>query len=514
MLSKFLVLGVSLAFLASCAIAPVKLRLVKHTSEADLHTLLARALVKPETEESKDALAHFIERWKDEGRGESGVIDSSAQRYQVTFATHRRGTYSPDYFDELRPAADFELQKLTHHTRAGAGVPLMALRENRLRDPLEHFYPPEAITRPVTALVTDRKRTPELTEVRIELVCPLSHATAEVEGGRKPLAADFAVPWGALLARAGKLKQAQLLDFLSRTPSREPRLYLMEPYDPQKEPLIMIHGLLSSPLVWATVSNELWADPAIRSRYQIWHYQYNTSAPALYAARLLREQLRTLRHQLDPDGNDPAMRHTTLITHSMGGLVGKSLALRPGDAFWKAAFTVPPHELKMSSEDRVRLHDAFSWEPDPTIHRIIFIAVPHRGSEFANNPVGRIGRWLSAPPNTFRQFYERISAANPGAFTPAYAALGSGRLDSVNALAPQQPTLHILAALPFPPALQIHSIIGNRGKKGPLEQSSDGVVPYHSSHLSDVVSEKIVPAGHGCVSHSSTIAEIRRILID
>ena len=207
-------------------------------------------------------------------------------------------------------------------------------------------------------------------------------------------------------------------------------------------------------------------------------------------------------------------KQVTLIAHSMGGLVGKSLALRPGDAFWKAAFTVPPHELKMSDEDRVRLHDAFSWEPDPTIRRIIFIAVPHRGSEFANNPVGRIGRWLSAPPNTFRQFYERISQANPGAFTPAYAALGSGRLDSVNALAPQQPTLHILAALPFPPALQIHSIIGNRGKKGPLEQSSDGVVPYHSSHLSDVVSEKIVPAGHGCVSHSSTIAEIRRILID
>lgn len=508
MLTKFLVFSGLLAFLSSCAIAPVKLRLVKHAAEADLPTLLTRALVKVETQDSKDALAHFIERWKEEGRGECGVIDSKAQRFEVTFATERRGTYSPDYFDELRPAADFELQKLTHHMRAGAGVPLMALRENRARDPLEPFYPPEAITRPVTALATHRKRTPQLTEVRIELVCPLSHEKA----GGEALAADFSVPWGALLARSGKLKQAQLLDFLSRTPSREPRLYLMQPYDPRKEPLIMIHGLLSSPLVWATVSNELWADPAVRSRYQIWHYQYNTSAPALYSARLLREQLRTLRHQLDPEGNDPAMRHTTLITHSMGGLVGKSLALRPGDAFWKAAFNVPPHQLKMSDADRVRLHDAFSWEPDTTIRRIIFIAVPHRGSDFADNTIGRIGGWLSSPPAPFRQFYERISEANPGAFTPAYAELGSGRLDSVHSLSPRQPTLHILASLPFQSSLQIHSIIGNRGKDGPLETSSDGVVPYASSHLSHAVSEKMVPEGHGCVSHPETMAEVRRIL--
>lgn len=504
-------LWLSAFLLASCATAPVKLRWAGHEAEADLHALLMQAVVKPETAESKDALAHFIERWKQESRGASGIVAAASGQgvsYAISFPSGALGTYSPDYFDELRPAVDAHLEKLPHHTRDGAGVPLLALRENRHREPLERFYPPEAITRPVTAVAREKKISANRSEVRIELVCPLSHKKA----GRKALAADFSVPWAALLARAGKLKQSQLLDFLSTMPSRAPQLYLMEPYNPDKEPLIMIHGLLSSPLVWAKLSNELWADEAVRSRYQIWHFHYNTSAPALYSARLLRAQLSELRRMLDPEGDDPAMRHTTLITHSMGGLVGKALAVRPGDAFWEAAFTVPPEKLTMSREDRAMLQDAFSWEPDRSIRRIIFIAVPHRGSDFADNPVGRIGAWLSAPPAPFRQFYERISAANPGAFTPAYTELGSGRLDSVHSLSPRQPTLHILASLPFPERLRVHSIIGNRGKPGPLEKSSDGVVPYRSSHLASVISEKIVPAGHSCVSHPDTMAEVRRIL--
>ena len=83
----------------------------------------------------------------------------------------------------------------------------------------------------------------------------------------------------------------------------------------------------------------------------------------------------------------------------------------------------------------------------------------------------------------------------------------------MHSLSPRQPTLCILASLPFPPAVQIHSIIGNRGKAEPLEQSNDGVVPYHSSHIQDVFSEKIVPAGHSCVNHHHCMAEISRILV-
>jgi hypothetical protein len=68
------------------------------------------------------------------------------------------------------------------------------------------------------------------------------------QGQRQPVAADFTVPWAALLSRTGELNQSGISDMLSRMAKRKKQLYLMEPYDPQKEPMIMNHGLLSTPL--------------------------------------------------------------------------------------------------------------------------------------------------------------------------------------------------------------------------------------------------------------------------
>jgi hypothetical protein len=85
-------------------------------------------------------------------------------------------------------------------------------------------------------------------------------------------------------------------------------------------------------------------------------------------------------------------------------------------------------------------------------------------------------------------------------------------LDIVNALSPRQPTLQILAGLPNGRRVREHSIIGDRGKAGPLEDSSDGVVPYWSSHIPRAESEKVVPAGHSAIDHEETVVEVKRIL--
>ena len=157
-------------------------------------------------------------------------------------------------------------------------------------------------------------------------------------------------------------------------------------------------------------------------------------------------------------------------------------------------------------------HTTFDFRFDRSIRRIIFISTPHRGSSMADNPVGWVGSWLTRPPAEFQDFFKRIYASNPDAFTPAYAALGTGRLDSVSSLSPRQPTLHILADLPIPDHVSTHSIIGNRGWKGPLKKSSDGIVPYTSSHLEGADSEFIVPARHGAFRHPAAKAEILRLL--
>lgn len=524
----FLRLAMALLPLAisSCALAPAWVKEVgvretrkafKEPVEARLHRLLGSALEEGNTAGAKLALAEFVSVWKESGRPESATVHPPAggagESFAVQFVARGPGSYPLRYFNSIRPAARYEVKKLHHHQRQGLGAPLVAMRENLHTQPLENFYPQEGISRALTAWAVPGASRQGQREVSIQLLCPLVNETVVQKGRREPLAADLTVPWAAFLERTGKLRQSAILDMLTPDPRREPRLYLMEAYDPSKEPLIMIHGLLSTPLAWSELSNELWAVEGIRQRYQIWHYLYNTSAPALYSARILRNQLREVRALLDPEGDDVASRRTTLLTHSMGGLVGKALALEPGDAFWKAAFKVPPAQLKLSSEDMATLKDAFEWRADPTIHRIIFVATPHLGSSFADNFIGRAGSWLTGPPRPFRQFYERVSATNPGVFTPAYEELGRGKLDSVNSLSPRQPTLHILAGLRFGQHVRLHSIIGNRGKPGPLELSSDGIVPYTSSHLPQAHSEKVVPAGHGAFHHPEAVAEIQRLLM-
>ena len=476
------------------------------------------ALEDSTTEESAHALAHFVERWQRErGDQDQGEIllpepEGEINRYEVTFeGTH--GAFPLTYFDQITPAIDYRVRKIPHYRREGYGAPLVALRENLQREPIEAHYPPEAITRPITAVVRPGEAQGGVLPVEVRLLCPLIESEVQVPGiGTRKLAADFTVPWAALLSRAGKLKRNEFQEALRRSPEREPQLYLMEPYDPDKEPLIMLHGLFDSPLVWAKLSNELWDDDEIRNRYQIWHYLYNTNAPALYSGRKLRARLRELRPLLDPTGKDPAMQSTTLVAHSMGGIVSRSLITRPGDAFWDAAFTVPFEDLEISEADHESLREAFFWEPEPHVDRVIYIAVPHLGSHYADNPIGKLGRLLVRPPDQFQAFYERVSSANPGAFTPTYRRLGEGRLDSVHALSPTKPSLEILAELPNSHPVNEHSIIGTRGKSGPLEESSDGVVEYWSSHLPRAESELIVPEDHYLVDHEMTVGEVKHLL--
>ena len=421
--------------LGSCAIAPASLQRTDLNREVEcpdcgksLEELIAVALKDPASETSSHALAHFVEEWKEQRNADRGTLDlprsdGTVQRLRIRFVLGAHGAYSLDYFDEIRPATDYKVEKIAHHRRAGYGAPLVALRENRGRTPIEKYYPPEAISRPLTAVVDSVARGGGVREVRIELLCPLQNDEVRVQGRNRPLAADFSVPWAALLARTGELNKSAVADLLRPEPHREPQLYLMEPYQPDKIPLIMIHGLLDTPLAWMQLSNDLWADDEIRSRYQIWQYLYNTSAPALYSGRILSTQLRELRPMLDADGRDPAMRSTTLLAHSMGGLVSRRLITRPGDAFWKAAFTQPIESLQLSAADRAQLQEAFFWEPVGHVDRVIYIAVPHRGSGYADNVIGRIGRWLVKPPNRFEGFYKRISSANPGANLPGPAGL-------------------------------------------------------------------------------------------
>jgi hypothetical protein len=85
------------------------------------------------------------------------------------------------------------------------------------------------------------------------------------------------------------------------------------------------------------------------------------------------------------------------------------------------------------------------------------------------------------------------------------------RSNSVDSLSPKSRFLNAMNTIPMAPGVPYNTIIGDRGR-GDSPNSSDGVVPYWSSHLNGAESEDIVPSGHGAHQNPQAIAEVLRIL--
>ena len=83
--------------------------------------------------------------------------------------------------------------------------------------------------------------------------------------------------------------------------------------------------------------------------------------------------------------------------------------------------------------------------------------------------------------------------------------------DSVDTLAPDNDFVVALHSVPLTSGIPYHTIAGDRGK-GDAPNSSDGLVPYWSSHLPAAQSEKIVPTHHNAQQNIGAIEEVHRIL--
>ena len=119
---------------------------------------------------------------------------------------------------------------------------------------------------------------------------------------------------------------------------RKPQIYLLDPYDPDKTPLLMVHGLQSTPVAFATLVNALRSDPRIRANYQIWQFYYATGTPVLANALALRESLDKTVMTLDPEDRDAANKRIVVLGHSMGGVISHTLVSSSGDRVWRIAF--------------------------------------------------------------------------------------------------------------------------------------------------------------------------------
>jgi pimeloyl-ACP methyl ester carboxylesterase len=204
----------------------------------------------------------------------------------------------------------------------------------------------------------------------------------------------------------------------------------------------------------------------------------------------------------------------TIVGHSMGGLIGKSMTFSSGDAEWNRLFKVPLAQLEIAESERETLRRMLFFEPIPEVKRVVFCASPHHGADIVDHPGAKLLVDLIQVPSQLLILSTEIIAQSADALTPEGLEFARDRLTSLEQLSANAWTTSVFLNKPLNPPVAYHSIIGNsRLPHVPLEKTGDGVVPYRSAHLEGVVSELVVrPSGHSVHQTEAGTEEILRIL--
>jgi pimeloyl-ACP methyl ester carboxylesterase len=420
--------------------------------------------------------------------------------YRLRFAggSRQEGTWAPGFFDFFRSEKQVR-ERFASETRRTSGWGGLFVGVHKPVDPRKHFLPRVGLAVPVTAAVDFGRssfRREGVREATLALYDPSRRETIQLAGTQRPLGADFVAPIAyypnpTLLGLAAMLRPGSYHERAG--------LYVLEPYDPDRIPIVFIHGLLSIPQMWAPTISAIQSDPELRSRFQFWVFAYPTGDPITLSALRLRESLARI-YQLYP-----RTKGMILVGHSMGGLLGRMQAVTTGRVLWNAVFQNDADRLYSTIPADNLVKKALIFDANPYVERIVFICVPHRGSYLASNWIGSIGVGLIRLPGTILSHFEE------GVTASLLRNVGLRHLPTgINGLSPRNPVLRALDTLPI--TAPYHSIIGDRGR-GDTPNSSDGVVPYWSSHLAGAQSELIVPGPHGSFALPQTVAELKRILL-
>lgn len=425
----------------------------------------------------------------------------------LVVAGETKETLDPRLCDRLIPASSISIRGLPGRTtQEGVGVPYVAwFRSTSPALRGQPSIPPRAgLSEPVTAVLTFAAGRPRLVFYRT-----LQRDKITVAGRRVPLAADFSAQLAYLVSQ-GRNRDLDIgsLIFTDRNIDNA-GLFQFERFDPDKIPVVFVHGLMARPETWTPAVNELLGDPEIRSRYQFWLYLYPTGLPVWQTAAKLRSEFNRFRQTLDPRRTNGNLDRMVLVGHSMGGLVSSLMIREGGKYLWKQFTDTPPEQLDLPPEAKRFIIDIVDFRPRSDVDRVVFMATPHRGSRLAVNPAAKLFADLVRLPFSPLQ-------ADRAQFLKALREdvrdLFVAPANSLVFLRANSPLLKAVLNLPLAKRVPYHSIIGDRGR-GDTPDSSDGVVPYWSSHLEGAASEKIVPSGHGTNSDPEGIRELRRILL-
>ncbi|WP_235935386.1 esterase/lipase family protein [Candidatus Laterigemmans baculatus] len=485
--------------------------------------------------------------------GQNYTIQTGKREF--TIETKMRGSWSAEDFDHFEFVSDYQIQTLNNrHKTYGLGVPLIAVRKPPVDSSGVEAYYPEGVSFAVTAMIRGvrdrRSRQPqaaiasahddsdagygafrggagELQAVEegrehtprcvLEFFDPLRQNQIYLANQWVPLQTDLTTPLAYFLDtpqfRKRNTPTAGLLDPNQQQETKG--LFMLEPYDPERIPVVMVHGLWSSPLTWMDMFNDLRSFPEIRERYQFWFYLYPTGQPFWISATQMRADLVKARQVFDPRAEHATVDQMVLVGHSMGGLVSRMQSIDSGDEFWRIVSDQPIDQLRGEPEDVQKLVSTLKFRPNNSVARVITIATPHRGSDFANEYTRWLGRRLIKLPNFAVSTGNRLAKENPDFFKDSELLTMNTAIDS---LAPDSPIFPVMLRAKRSPRVVYHNIVGvvdSESWLGSVAPASDGVVAYPSAHMDDVESELIVNADHTTIhTEPESILEVRRILLE
>ena len=433
------------------------------------------------------------------------------------------GSWTREEFDRFEIVNDFEFKGIDNHYRTfGLGVPLIAVRKPTAENvsSFEKYYPP-SLSIPMTAFLdvipTDHETRPNRAVLR--LFDPQQQTVVETSSGAAPLESDLTAPMAYYLhnplLNSDLLSTAALLD--ANIAANYYGFYMLEPFDPAKIPVVMVHGLWSSPVTWMKMFNDLNSNAWIRKRYQFWFYMYPTGQPFWLSATDMRNDLKQLRRDVDPLAESLALKEMILVGHSMGGLLSRMQVVSSGESFWGMISDYPIDEMQGSKETINGIKELVYFESDEQIRKVVTIATPHRGSKHANS----LTRWLSHKvftlPTGWTSLLEDFLSENRDLLKTNKKLMVPTSVDS---LAPDSLFIYALANAQVSSNVQFHNVVGVEPKSRLQEalgheESGDGVVSVESADYPLAVSSVEVPSDHVNVHrHPQTILEVKRILLE
>ena len=392
-----------------------------------------------------------------------------------------------DSFNELVPVGYYYDTNLRHqYVECGLGCPVVALRKNNCQQSKSNNYFLNQTPFAATAILFPNVK-PWLARLRIEyphnigevgLVLYDPHQVMHVrhEGATYQLASDITSPLGFL----GQEKNWNPVKEYIR-PETDPSLAglrMLEPYQPEKIPILFVHGLFSDPQTYLEMANQIRAQSDLHDAYQIWVYRYPTGGNFFLSAAQLRNQLVSLQAYCRAQHPTNKLDKMVIIGHSLGGLIAKMQVTSSGNTLWNSVARVPFNEIVASPEERHRLAEQFFFTPSSSIHTAIFIATPNEGSPWAKRATGKIASKIVKYSPQQTQFHKSLIEKNPDAFNKTLRRRSPTSIDLMN---PDNPLLQAIQCLPLAPWVNSYAIAGTGGSFYSRMGPSDGVITIESA---------------------------------